>query len=169
MPWIKGRLQAILRLEELAGASDCAACVGVMLDVARAVITNTAVDLKSPLLFLFNGGEESHLLAAHGFMQHSKWAFKLGAFINLESTGPAGPAYLFQHTGDTQLLVPCSKANASPHLFVATRYAFENNEVAWIRHACCNTWTCLRANTSKASSNRLNGQGFPSTISCSLG
>ncbi len=34
-----------------------------------------------------------------GFMAGSKWAAELGAFINLESTGPAGPDVLFQHTG----------------------------------------------------------------------
>ena len=48
------------------------------------------------------GGEEALLLAAHGFMNQSRWAEGLGAFINLESTGPAGPAYLFQHTGDSR-------------------------------------------------------------------
>lgn len=70
-----------------------------MLEVARALIANPDTILDAPLVFLFNGGEEALLLAAHGFMKHSKWASKLGAFINLESTGPGGPAYLFQHTG----------------------------------------------------------------------
>ena len=83
-----------------AGASDCAACVGVMLEVARALVADPTTRLKAPVMFLFNGGEESLLLASHGFMANSKWAAKMGAFINLESTGPAGPAYLFQHTGD---------------------------------------------------------------------
>ena len=32
-------------------------------------------------------------------MAGSKWAAELGAFINLESTGPAGPDVLCQHTG----------------------------------------------------------------------
>lgn len=81
------------------GASDCASCVGVFLEIARALIANPETKLVAPLVFLFNGGEETLLLAAHGFMQHSKWASKVGAFINLESTGPGGPAYLFQHTG----------------------------------------------------------------------
>ena len=87
------------------GASDCASCVGLFLEVARALVADPKTTLDAPLVFLFNGGEEALLLAAHGFMQHSKWATKLGAFINLESTGPGGPAYLFQHTG-TSYAIP---------------------------------------------------------------
>ena len=75
-----------------------------MLEVARALLANPDTRLASPVLFLFNGGEESLLLAAHGFMTTSKWWPQLGAFINLESTGPGGPAYLFQHTGDIKEL-----------------------------------------------------------------
>jgi len=33
---------------------------------------------------------------AHGFRAQSRWARKVGAFINLESTGPGGPDYVFQ-------------------------------------------------------------------------
>ena len=70
-----------------------------MLETARALVADPTSQLAAPLVFLFNGGEEPILLAAHGFMASSKWAPQVGAFINLESTGPAGPAYLFQHTG----------------------------------------------------------------------
>lgn len=77
-----------------------------MLEVARALVANTDTQLRAPVLFLFNGGEESLLLASHGFMAHSKWASQLGAFINLESTGPGGPAYLFQHTGIPITCIP---------------------------------------------------------------
>ena len=37
--------------------------------------------------------------AAHGFMQWSPSAKDVGAFINIESTGPWGPDVLFQHQG----------------------------------------------------------------------
>lgn len=40
-----------------------------------------------------------------GFMAGSKWAGALGAFINLESTGPAGPDVLFQHTGEARTVL----------------------------------------------------------------
>ena len=38
--------------------------------------------------------------AAHGFTSSSRWAPRVGAFINLESTGPGGPDVVFQHAGD---------------------------------------------------------------------
>lgn len=38
--------------------------------------------------------------AAHGFTNSSKWASRVGAFVNLESTGPGGPDMAFQHAGD---------------------------------------------------------------------
>ena len=33
---------------------------------------------------------------AHGFRAQSRWAPRVGAFINLESTGPGGPDFVFQ-------------------------------------------------------------------------
>ena len=33
---------------------------------------------------------------AHGFRAQSPWAPRVGAFINLESTGPGGPDFVFQ-------------------------------------------------------------------------
>ena len=57
-----------------AGASDCAGCVGVALEVARVAIASPEMQLPVPLMLLLNGGEETVLTAAHGFMQHSSWA-----------------------------------------------------------------------------------------------
>ncbi len=37
--------------------------------------------------------------SASGFMQQSKWASKVAAFINLESIGPGGVPIVFQHAG----------------------------------------------------------------------
>ena len=81
----------------LAGASDCASQVGVMLETARVLISNPDLQLAAPVVFLFIGGEETFSQAAHGFMRHNKRP--LGVFLNLESTGPGGPDYVFQHTG----------------------------------------------------------------------
>jgi len=85
------------------GASDCASCVGVALEMARVLVANASLQLHSPVIFLLNGGEETLMQASHGFMAMSPYATKLGAFINLESTGPWGPDLLFQHTGDWTL------------------------------------------------------------------
>ena len=63
------------------------------------IVASPEVQLATPLMLLLNGGEETILTAAHGFMKTSKWAPRVGAFINLESTGPGGPDILFQHTG----------------------------------------------------------------------
>ena len=57
-----------------AGASDCAGCVGVALEVARVAIASPELQLPVPLMLLLNGGEETVLTAAHGFMQYSSWA-----------------------------------------------------------------------------------------------
>ncbi|KAK9905035.1 hypothetical protein WJX75_008341 [Coccomyxa subellipsoidea] len=88
---------------ESPGASDCAACVGTALEIARVIVASPDIQLAVPLMLLLNGGEETVLTAAHGFMKTSKWASSVGAFINLESTGPAGPDVLFQHTGSWTL------------------------------------------------------------------
>ena len=80
------------------GASDCASCVGVLIEAALNIVAGNKT-LDGPLVFLFNGGEEVLLLAAHGFMASSNLAGEVGAFNNLESTGPGGPSYLFQHRG----------------------------------------------------------------------
>lgn len=68
-----------------------------MLEAARVIVSRPQLSLAAPLLFLFNGGEETFSQAAHGFMAAN--TRPLGAFINLESTGPGGPDYLFQHAG----------------------------------------------------------------------
>ena len=85
------------------GASDAASCVGIALEMARTIVANASLPLSSPIIFLFNGGEETLMQASHGFMATSPFAKELGAFINLESTGPWGPDVVFQHTGDWTL------------------------------------------------------------------
>ena len=84
----------------IAGASDCASQVGVMLETARVLLSNADTQLAAPIVFLFIGGEETFSQAAHGFMQSNKRP--LGVFLNLESTGPGGPDYVFQHTGKSR-------------------------------------------------------------------
>ncbi|CAD7699352.1 unnamed protein product [Ostreobium quekettii] len=80
------------------GASDCASCVGIGLEVARSIIERKA-PIQAPLLFMFNGGEETIMQAAHGFVTSSPWRHRVGAFINLESTGSGGLPILFRYSG----------------------------------------------------------------------
>ena len=68
--------------------------------MARTIIANPEIKLAAPIVFLMNGGEEALCPAAHGFMQQSRWARDVGVFLNLESTGPLGPDFVFQHTGE---------------------------------------------------------------------
>lgn len=79
------------------GASDCASCVGVAMEALRTLACDPSVHLEAPVVFLFNGGEETLMQAAHGFMASNPWAKDLGAFVNLESTGPYGLPVMFQH------------------------------------------------------------------------
>eukprot|EP01025_Chloroclados_australasicus_P050534 TRINITY_DN581_c1_g1_i6.p1 TRINITY_DN581_c1_g1~~TRINITY_DN581_c1_g1_i6.p1 ORF type:complete len:922 (+),score=66.77 TRINITY_DN581_c1_g1_i6:62-2767(+) len=90
------------------GASDCASCVAINLELARKFAALPPDSVNTPLLFLFNGGEETFSQAAHGFMQlyhpnntklKEKDQIQFGAFINIESTGPGGTPVMFQHIG----------------------------------------------------------------------
>lgn len=81
-----------------AGASDCASCVAVGLEALRVLVSDPTMQLLAPVVFLFNGGEETLMQAAHGFMS-TPYAADVGAFLNLESTGPYGLPIMFQHTG----------------------------------------------------------------------
>ena len=92
----------------LAGASDDASCVGIVLELARTLIANPKIQLAAPVIFLMNGAEEALCPASHGFMQQSPWARDAGVFLNLESTGPLGPDFLFQQTGQANSKVSCA-------------------------------------------------------------
>lgn len=87
-----------------AGASDAASCVGVALEVARTLVANASLTLPAPVVFLFNGGEETLMQASHGFMASSPHAKGLGAFVNLESTGPWGEFFYFFYFSRVQNL-----------------------------------------------------------------
>lgn len=73
--------------------------MAVLLEIARMVVSDPAIELPGPVLFLFNGGEESLMQASHGFVHSGhRWVNDIGVFINLEATGSGGPDTLFQHT-----------------------------------------------------------------------
>ncbi|KFB37661.1 AGAP003432-PA-like protein [Anopheles sinensis] len=70
-------------------------CQLVMLEVLR-VLSRRHQRTRHPVVFLFNGAEETMLQAAHGFITQHPWADDVRAFLNLESSGSGGKEVLFQ-------------------------------------------------------------------------
>ena len=52
------------------GASDAASCIGVMLEMARALAADGNSTLAAPVVFLFNGGEETLSQVGPATAQH---------------------------------------------------------------------------------------------------
>ncbi|XP_031617647.1 endoplasmic reticulum metallopeptidase 1-like [Contarinia nasturtii] len=95
------------------GASDDAASCCVMLEVLR-VLSQQEKRLRHPVIFLFNGAEETPLQAAHGFITQHRWAKDIRAFLNLESVGSSGKEILFQSGPNHGWLIEMYK-NAVPY------------------------------------------------------
>jgi len=75
------------------GAADDGVGVAVLLETARA--WQALGPAHSPLILLIDDGEELSLFGARAFLKHP-WAKEVGAVINLEARGNAGPAILFE-------------------------------------------------------------------------
>lgn len=67
------------------GGSDDGVGVACMLEALRALAHGPK--LHRPIIFLFNGAEESNHQAAHGFISLHKWAPEVKFLINLEAIG----------------------------------------------------------------------------------
>jgi len=106
------------------GGSDAAGMIGIMLEILSNVIHDDKRLLR-PVIFLFNGGEEPFLLAAHAFLAHRWWKL-VGAFINLESSGAGGSALLFRVGHEQPWLIDAyRRAVKHPHVFCASQDVFE--------------------------------------------
>ncbi|KAK4538354.1 hypothetical protein CDCA_CDCA17G4379 [Cyanidium caldarium] len=123
------------------GASDALTPIAVMLELVRAVLhthhgrgraSNPATAwLQAPLIFLFNGAEESFLQGAHGFVSAHPHAPRVAALLNLESAGAGtGPEMLFR-SGPRNAWLVRAYARAVPRPHTAS-YVQDVFEQGWI-------------------------------------
>ncbi len=79
------------------GAGDDLAGVAAVLEIAR--ILKAGPPLRHGVLLLFDDGEEPGLLGARAFAQSSPAMKEVGAVVNLEARGTAGPSLMFETSG----------------------------------------------------------------------
>jgi Zn-dependent M28 family amino/carboxypeptidase len=63
----------LLQVSTSVGASDDAVACAVMLEAASALSRHPRRG-QAPVVLLFNGAEELHQMAAHGFITRHRWA-----------------------------------------------------------------------------------------------
>lgn len=79
------------------GVSDDLVGVAAILEAAR--VLKAGPPLRHGVLFLLDEGEEMGLLGARAFAEHSPAMAEVGAVVNLEARGTAGPSLLFETSG----------------------------------------------------------------------
>ncbi|KAM9450553.1 endoplasmic reticulum metallopeptidase 1-like isoform 1-T1 [Clarias gariepinus] len=99
------------------GASDDAVSCAVMLEVLHS-ISDLSIPLNHGVIFLFNGAEEAHLLASHGFVTQHELVKKIRAFVNLEACGVGGKELVFQTGPENPWLIQ-AYADAVKHPFAS--------------------------------------------------
>ncbi|EDW60407.1 endoplasmic reticulum metallopeptidase 1 [Drosophila virilis] len=99
-------------------AGDDGFMVATMLEVLR-VMATTQQPFEHPVVFLFNGAEETALQASHGFITQHKWAPNCKAVVNLDCAGSGGRDILFQSGPSHPWLVDYYKKSAK-HPFATT-------------------------------------------------
>ncbi len=85
------------------GASDDGVGVAAALEIARALKADPAP--PNPIVLLFNEGEEDDLLGAEAFVAGHPWAKEIGAVVNLEARGTAGPSLMFETSDGSGWLI----------------------------------------------------------------
>lgn len=75
------------------GAADAGIGIASLLEIAEQL---RGRQLKRPVTFLFNEGEESGLLGARAFLDSDPAAARVTTLINLEARGVDGPAIMFE-------------------------------------------------------------------------
>lgn len=76
------------------GASDDGAGTVCVLEIARAL--KASPQLRHPVIFLIDEGEEAGLFGAVAFVQDDPWAKEVRAVVNMDNRGTSGPATMFE-------------------------------------------------------------------------
>ncbi len=76
------------------GASDDGAGTVSVLEIARAL--KTSPQLRHPVIFLLDEGEEAGLFGAIAFVQDDPWAKNVRAVVNMDNRGTSGPSAMFE-------------------------------------------------------------------------
>ena len=76
------------------GASDDGAGTVSVLEIARAL--KASPQLRHPVIFLIDEGEEAGLFGAVAFVQDDPWANEVRAVVNMDNRGTSGPATMFE-------------------------------------------------------------------------
>jgi Peptidase family M28 len=101
------------------GVSDDLAGVAAILEAAR--VLKTGPPPRHGVLFLLDEGEEAQLLGAEAFVGHSPAMAEVGAVVNLEARGTAGPSLLFETSGPDAWTVGGFASHAS-HPFTSSLF-----------------------------------------------
>lgn len=76
------------------GAGDDGAGTVSVLEIARAL--KSSPQLRHPVIFLIDEGEEAGLLGAEAFTQDDPWKKDVGAVVNMDNRGSSGAATMFE-------------------------------------------------------------------------
>ena len=108
------------------GAGDDGIAVVIAIESIRSLTKAPPPPQASPIMFLFNNGEELGLLGTHGFVkQFPHLVRSCGAFINLEAAGTYGPESLFQVSPTAPWLIEQYAASAPyPRGSIVVRFLF---------------------------------------------
>ncbi len=86
------------------GAADNMSGVAAVLEAARA-LRASRIEPQHPVLALITDGEEAGMLGAYAFLQNPDSRARVGAVVNVDARGTAGPSLLFQTSpGDGPLV-----------------------------------------------------------------